>query len=478
MGSVVILDKDDDFSSSRSKLALAGERRIALVVPSNCRAIHKSLAFKMLRRWREDTNSHIVIVTRDAPLKRLAKEYGFPTCSSLRSAEARWRHEDAILSAPPLQAWFLRHRDALLRQAGVLLVLGALVGLALYFALPVATVRLVPVTTPVSERMEVTADPAAGAIDYANLRVPARVIASPVEGSDRVPTTGKKEGKAKGFVTFGNLTDGEVRLPKGTVVATSDGRRFETAAVVVVPAPRWSSARAEVVALVAGQNGEADRLAITRVEGPFAQAVAVLNEQPLVVDKSRSDALVAEQDREKLRASLYDRLNKQAVAGLNQQLKQYESLVLQSIHVEVTHEEFDREAGEEATMVSLRLALRATATVFDQRHVAELARKTREAGAKPGQQVLPDSIRVGTLEVVGTTGDAVKFATRVEALLAQTFDDGEVRGLVAGVSAAEAAARLQAKLHLEKPPEVRIEPEWASRAYRVQVVVAGPQKAP
>ena len=473
MGSVVILDRDDDISSTRSKLALAGER-IALVIPSECHALNKSLSFRLLRRWRDDTNRQIAIVTRNAQLKRLAIEHGFPTCSSIRGAEALWRTEDAIRQAPPVKAWLLRHRAAIVRRAVLLGALILAVGLALYYALPVATVRLSPLTQPVSDRLELTADPAASSIDYAGARVPARVVASPVEGSDRLPTTGKKEAKARGFVTFGNLTDFEVHLPRGTVVATADGRRFETVATTVVPAPRWSSSRAEVIALEAGAKGEADRLAINRVEGPLSQSVAVLNEQPIVVDKSRSDAVVTEQDREKLRASLFDRLNKQAIAGLNQQLKQYETLVLQSIKVEVTHEEFDHEVGDDATMLSLRLALRATATVFDQRHVAELARKTQESGPQAGRQILPDSVRIGSLEVVGTTGDAVKFATRVEALAMQPLDEDEVRALVAGVSAAEAAAKLQEKLRLEKPPEVKVEPAWASRAYRVNLVVAGP----
>jgi len=476
VGSVVNLEKDDDFASARGKMAMAGER-VALVVPSECRALYRSLAFKMLRRWAQDAAASVVIVTRDPHLKWLAHEYGFPTCSSVRRAEAHWRREDDIARASAVGAWFLRRRAGMLRFAILASLLVAVLGALAFVAVPVATVTLTASTQPVSQRLEITADPSVNAVDVAGSRIPAHVITASVDATDRLPTTGKKEGKAKGLVTFGNLTDAEVRVPQGTVVATAAGHRFETTAATVVPAPRWSSARAEVVALVAGSQGEAARLAIVRVEGPLAQAVAVLNEQPIAVDKTRSDAVVAQQDRDKLRASVYDRLNKQVLGALNQQVKQYETMAQSTIKVE-SQEEFDHGVGDEAATLSLRMTLRARATVFDSRHIGEVARTALEASAQPGQQLAVDSVRITTPEALAVTGDAVTFATRADGVATQPFDEDQIRGLVSGATAAEASARLQEALHLEQPPQVRVEPDWATRAYRVDVIVAGDEKGP
>jgi hypothetical protein len=478
LAAVVILDKDDDFASARGKLAQSGEERIAMVVPPDCRGMYRSISFKLLRRWAEDANCQLLIVSRDPPLKRLAADFGFATTSSIRKTEGHWRHLDAIASASPGQAWLLRHQGKIFsRLAAIAFTVAVLVGTA-YFVLPVATVRLAPATYPVSQQVEVTADPAVPTVDATGRRIPARVLSAVVDASDRLPTTGKKETKARGFVTFGNMTDAEVKLPVGTVVTTGDGRRFATTAVVTVPAPKYSSIRAEVTAVAEGKNGEADRLAINKVDGPQAQNVAVLNEQPIVVDKSRSESIVQAQDRDKLRASLYDRLNKQAVASLNGQVKQYETLVLQTIRVEVTQEDFDHSVGDEATTVSLRLGLRATATIIDQRHAAEVARKAQEASLPAGRQLAPDSLRLSPLEVTGTAGNAVRFVARVEGVTTQPYDEGQIRGIVSGVPAAQAAALLQQRLQLDRLPEVTIEPGWASRAYRVNLVLDGTKRAP
>lgn len=478
MAAVVILDKDDDFASARGKLAAAGAERIAMVVPPDCRGLYRSIAFKLLRRWADDAGCQVLIVSRDPPLKRLAADYGFASTSSLRQAESYWRRLDAIDTAGPAQAWLMRHSGGLLRRLATLLAFMVAVGAIAYFALPVATVRLAPVTSPVSTRVEFTADPAVASVDVPGRRIPARIASAVVDGSDRLPTTGKKETKARGFVTFGNMTDQEVRLPAGTVVTTSDGKRFTTTANVTVPAPKYSSTRAEVVAVAEGKAGEVERLAINKVEGPAALAVAVLNEQPIAVDKTRSESIVQAVDRDRLRASLYDRLNKQALASLNGQVKQYETLVLQTIAVEVTQEEFDHNVGDDATMLSLRLGIRATAKIIDQRHAGEVARKVQEASLQPGQQLLADSIRLSPLEVTATAGEAVRFATRVDAVVTQPLNEGEIRGLVTGVPAAQAAAMLQQKLKLDRPPEVRIDPGWADRAYRVEVVLDGGKRSP
>ncbi|MHB9092202.1 MAG: hypothetical protein ACYC7H_12370, partial [Chloroflexota bacterium] len=200
MAAVVILDKGDDFASVRGKLTQSGESRVALVVPSDCRAMYRSLSFRLLRRWTEDANCDLVIVSRDPPLHRLAADFHFTTISSIRKAEGHWRHQDAVAAAPPVKAWFLRHAGGILSRVATVAILIALVLIAAYFALPVATVRLTPVATTLSQRVELTADPTIASIDFAGLRVPARALTAAVDGSDRLPTTGKKEGKARGFV--------------------------------------------------------------------------------------------------------------------------------------------------------------------------------------------------------------------------------------------------------------------------------------
>ena len=472
MGLVVSLDCDDDFASARSKLTGA-DGRAALVIPSDCPAMSRTLSFQLLRRWCQDNAVELTIVTRDAPLKRLANDFGFRTCSSVRSVQDRWREDDKLRTAPAWEVWLVRQRFSFVRWA---LTLGA-VGLGAFWLitnyLPLATVRLTPLTQPFADRLEITADPAVAAVDYVRLLVPARIITAKVEASDRLPATGKKEENARGFVTFANLTDNVVRLPQNTIVATSTGKKYSTTSDAVIPGPKWSAVRVEVLAAEVGAKGETGRLTVNMVEGPLASQVAVLNEQPIAVDKSRQTPVIVAADREKLRASLLDRLTKQALSSLNSQLKQSEVLTPQSVKVDVVQEEYDRAVGDEAPLLTLRLALQASGTVYDQRQVSDLARKSRETRSQGTRQIVPESLKVSPPQLLGFRGDAVAFAVNVEGLTIQSIDESEVRRLVVGRSAAEAAAALQRSLGLVRPPEVTIDPAWATRANRVQVIIEG-----
>lgn len=470
LGTVVILENEDDFASARSKMVGAGSR-IGLVIPRDCRSFYRSLAFRLLRRWCEDCNVNLTIITRDPPLKRLASEYGFPTCPSVRKIESYWRQEEAIKQASPLKAWLLRNQGRFVSAALAIVVAGLVVGAFAFFVLPQATVRLEPVSRTVSERMIITADPLLSANDSAGMRIPARVIEATVERSDRVPATGKKEGYAKGYVTFANMSEAEVVLPEGTIVTTANNKKFKTLTEVVVPAPRWSSVRAEVVAVEPGSGGEAARLAIIKVEGPEGASVAVLNEQPIAIDSALQRTTVTAEDRDNLRASLLDRLSKQVMADLQSQLMHYETLVAPSANIEILYEEFDHEVGDEATIVELRMGVKGTAMVFDQHHVTELVEQVWERKLGDDEKLAPDSLHIGEVEVVEASADAIKLATQTEGVALRGFDAERIHSVVFGKTPAEAAAILQQEFRLNRTPEVVISPDWAPRAYRVEVII-------
>ena len=477
MGLVVRLDQDDDFASARSKLAAAVGRAV-LVIPRESVVMNRTLAFQLLRRWSQDHAVELTIVAGDAPLKRLACEFGFRTVSSVRAAERRWRQDDALRHTPGWQAWLVRQRWRLAwwTVASIALALG--LGWLTVNYLPIATVRLTPVTQSFSDDLQVTADPSVDTVDYSRLVVPARSVTAKVEGSDRLPATGKKEENARGFVTFGNLTDGQVRVSQGTVVTTTAGKKFTTETDAVLPSPKWSAVRVEVRAVDAGSKGETERLTVNKIEGLLASQVAVLNEQAIAIDKSRQTAIVTAADRDKLRASLLDRLTKQATSSLNSQIKQSEVVTAPTIKVEVVAEEYDHNVGDEAPILSLRLAVQAAGLAYDQRQVSDLARKAKETSAQGSQQILADSLTVSQPQLLGFTGSAMALAVKVQGLAIQPIDQDLVRRMVIGRPPSEAASLLQRNLGLVRPPEVTIDPAWARQANRVQIIVESAGVAP
>jgi hypothetical protein len=163
----------------------------------------------------------------------------------------------------------------------------ALVGLAVvgtggvaggaYFLLPEARVTVTPRIEALGPLVfDVTADPAATAIDAAAGIVPASWSETTVDAQDTFDATGIKvtETKASGKVTFsnyGNETDRSI--PAGSSVMTSSGIAFKTLLNIVVPKAQVGgppgTASVDIEAVAAGLSGNVAAGTITVIPKGF-----------------------------------------------------------------------------------------------------------------------------------------------------------------------------------------------------------------
>ncbi|HUF26578.1 MAG TPA: baseplate J/gp47 family protein [Gemmatimonadaceae bacterium] len=350
----------------------------------------------------------------------------------------------------------------------------AAVGLAAYLFVPRMTVILRPATESLSGTVEIVADPAASAVDVARARIPARVGFVVVEVNEPGLVQGRAEvpdAHAEGTATFSNRMGGVATIPAGTVVTTPSGARFATRTEAAIEAAAGSTVRVPIRALEPGEAGNVARLAINRIVGPLATQLAVLNEETTVGGGQGNTPVVSAADHARVRSLAAERARSEALARLRAEAREDETLVLQTLDRAVLEEELDREVGEAATSFRYRLRARFTAARIGDGDVRQVVRETWRPTVPDGFFLPEEQLQVWPPEVVRVDGGAVILRVPVRSVAARWIDPHWVREQVQWREADVARRALARALPFAAEPRVILEPRWASRAYRVEVVV-------
>lgn len=473
---IVFLDRFDEVASIRSKLEAVRGDHAAIVVPVGNRALHSPIAVRLVVRQAENLALKLGIVSSDATVRRLFREEGIPAFRTVKAYRDYVARQSAPLTRLSSVAQVVRTRID--RTAGViiLILLLGLGGLMAYALLPIAIVEVAPVTESVGDAIVIKADPTVKALNVETKQIPARAINIPLESSIQVPTTGRKlmpNARAEGQVTLTNRAAGPVRVPEGTIVRTSDNVRFVITQEVTVPAGSVSATRVDVTAIDPGERGNVDRGKINKIEGPLDQRLAVFNEEPITGGGAREVPIVLAEDKEKAKAALVERMQKEAISKLEAQRRESESLPPHSVSFTVLEEVYDKKEGDQAKVLNLKIVGRASGLIFDGRDVNELIKRVWQPRTRSGYTVPPNTYKVYPPEIVKVDAGVVTFVVRVEGVAVAQINESRIQENVRWKTASEAKLYLVQTLSLAKEPKVTIEPGWASRALRVKVLIAG-----
>ena len=115
-----------------------------------------------------------------------------------------------------------------------------------YLVVPSARIQLTPVQQQYSTELQLMADPQVRGLNATAGTIPAQLVV--IEETDEltVAATGTRDepiNKAEGSVILRNQISQPVIVPQGTVILTSDNRRFLTSAQVTVPPTSATSGR-------------------------------------------------------------------------------------------------------------------------------------------------------------------------------------------------------------------------------------------
>jgi hypothetical protein len=215
---------------------------------------------------------------------------------------------------------------------------------------------------------------------------------------------------------------------------------------------------------------------INRIERPLGLPLYVLNDKPTKDGKNKTAKVVTLTDRQNLRERLKEQLTNEAHNVLQSQLRENEFLPRESLLVEVTEEVFDKEAGQEAESLGLRMRMEVGGVAFDGAAANELAAHMLAQKTRPGFVLRRASVRTAPTNVLRVENSQTLlmtlYATGVENY---RIDGGAVRQAVTGQSLAQAVEIIAQRWPLMEPPQVWVEPHWYGRMplfdFRIQVVV-------
>jgi len=469
------LDEWDNINTVRERLEAAESSRVLLVIPARCRDMRNLVNLKLLRRYAQDLRMRVRVVAEDMTTRALAKEAGLSMAPIialglgelfLKDREQAYKPRATTLRAR--RSWDQGKGSGFLIGISVVVVILGVILAALVMFLPTAVVTLVPVSEPVSARLEVTAEWGLDEIDYGRARVPARWVEIEIEGEDETSATGMMdvaEARAQGEVVFANRSSDPLVVPKGTIVRTGSGVniRFFTVSEVELPGILWGHARVGIIAMEPGPSGNVNALTVNIVEGPLEFLVDVLNDASTEGGTIKRVSIVTPQDHNRLRDSLVQRLQQEAHSRLVEQLDEGEFIPSQSVRVEIVEDEFAQAVGEQTEIVWGRMLVNVGGLAADGEGANALLKQLMGRSMLDGYCLQEGTLRfrdVGTMQV---RSGLVQF-TRVGSGIAMSCaDEEELRRELTGKTLSEASKHLDERMDLVEVPSISVVPALFGR---------------
>ncbi|HEV8546027.1 MAG TPA: baseplate J/gp47 family protein, partial [Candidatus Limnocylindrales bacterium] len=369
---------------------------------------------------------------------------------------------------------FPRVRAPVIVGAAVIALAVLVAGVGAYLLLPSATVRVTPqaeAIPPIS--LVVRADPDVTAPDAEHNVVPAVRLTIPVEASDTFDATGKRvhEEPATGNVEFRSFnTVSENNIPKGSIVSTEGGRKFQTVASLtlakaeVIPpfSIKPSFGTVGVLAVKPGTAGNVPANAITvvppdedptvtKVTNPSRTAGGTHEESPLVVQKDLDKAVAA------LTVKLRDAFNQAVEAGAD---APPDATVFSDTAVlgdPTPTVDVAKLVGQEVETFDLGLTATGTVIAVDDSPVSQIAETKLIANVGADHRLVEGSVNIVPGNPTVTDG-VVSFPVTARASRVKILDPAPLLASIKGLSVDEARARLLTYGEVE----ITTWPDWVS----------------
>ena len=506
MQQVIYLEVEDDLPAVRDLLEGAQAKRVLVVVPKGMSIFREPMNMRILRRAATSLALDVALVTRDSRTRRMAKEEGIPVLSSIRRGRrGRWRIGSPRLSsaqrAVVTRVEALRsgrgdvgYGDVAIVWAGRFLaillfafLLVLVVGLAV-FLVPEAKVTLVPYREVVGAVLQLRADPDEERANLSELVIPARIIEAEIEQTGEIATVSKKDAPdapATGTITFINQTSAPQEILPGAIVRTATGTtvRFKTVTTATLEARVGSTTDAQIEALEPGPAGNVAKATITEVEtAPLRGKVRVINERATQGGGVKQVGVVTRADMDRLKAQMLQQLQQRAYMELQSQLGEQEFLPPESMTTEILAEVYDQFLDAESDVLHLQMRILATGTAVDRANANLLAYDVLKERIPATYELQSEEITFRLDEEnVQMLGRNVLLDVTASAPLVVEVDRGEIRSVISGLDAEEAARVLTESFALSASPVVEVTPDWIKRwewldrvpvlPFRIQVVV-------
>lgn len=474
---IITLESHDDLISVRDRMSWAKTPRILLVWPKYEKVTLRQVDLKVLQRHALSLGAQLGLVTRARRVRADAEALKIPVFDSTGQAQRvawpRLRHK-RWMQRPPRRDLRAQREQVFVKEEGwrvhpvtrvgafVIGVLSVLVLVALF--IPRARVILRPESRLQSIALPVIAGPSVESV-FITGSIPAHEKRVIVEGTQTVVVTGQgvtPQSKARGAVTFRNLTQQAVTIPAGTVVRTEDNIRFVTTREGEVAAGVDETLDLPVEALESGRAGNVEPAAIVIVEGRLGLSLSVSNAEPLTGGREIPSVQASDADRQRAKDQLMQKLEQEAHARLVDEMQSGDILFEDTFAVsQILSEVYDPPAGAAGTRLTLTMQAEFStlyASASDLTRLAALAlNASLPAGFAGDSEAL--SLKPLTQPILNDDG-FTRWTVRAERRILQQVNPSQVTQLIQGVSARHAQTLLERSFPLESAPEIHLSPSW------------------
>jgi hypothetical protein len=474
---IITLASHDDLISVRDKLSWAKTPRILLVWPKYEKVTLRLLDLKVLQRHADSLGAQLGLVTRRANVRHDAESLGIPVFVSTTSAQRELWPESAprtrrILMPPRRDLRKVRddvyEKEASWRTSLFGRVLTFTLGVVAVLVIaglfvPRTTLTLYPETQTQSVVIPVAASEANDSVSVTG-SVPAKKLSVTVNAEQSLAIISEisvPESKSKGIARFANLSQGEVNIPAGTVVATKSSVRFATLNNTLLPAGIDKFVDVPIEALGAGVQGNVAADKINLVEGSLGLSVSVTNPNPLKGGGNSSLVGATDEDRTKLRQVVMDNLRRDAESKMRAQIAPADLLLVDTLEIVKTVEEnFTPPANQPGKTLTLKMQVEFSARYVLDNDLKELSLTMLGASAKNGFQATASPTYKVIADPSTDTSGISHFELEVTRTLLRQVDDMQVFSTVRGHNPESIKKELVSKLFLRKEPEIATVPSW------------------
>lgn len=293
-----------------------------------------------------------------------------------------------------------------------------------------------------SSDAQFTANVVAGAPYDASLsQIAGQAITVSAQGNQKAVTTGSKKigENANGEVTvYYNPKLPTKTFPKGTKIITENGLKFSLDNDVEAASASASvgQAKVHVTAEVVGPQYNLEpgqQFSFTE----FDQSYWAQNDAPFSGGSERQTTIVTQEDMDRLQKALYETLVQKARDEAKNKAQGL-TLVDDAIVAKITKTNFDKNAGEEASLLNLDLQVEANSIVFDEGQLQKLIAE-KATDLPKDLMVRPQDIQISQSQVA-RLDSKLQIKGQFKASLVPKFDEGELKAKIAGKSLKETRA--------------------------------------
>lgn len=496
---VIQLNHFDDFISIKDKISWSKASRILVVWPDHGKILLTHIDLLLILRQADALGAQLAFVSDDQKLVELSKEVGIQVFESIPSAyKSPWRrskwikrrgfeerkskkidmHQETFQKTEDLH--FLNSR--LVRIPFFILGLLA-VGALVAFFVPSASLGVEAVSEVKTLELAISANPDTSMVNFSGA-VPAHIVYVDVEdsydgisnGYVRIPGL-----NSSGELTFRNLTEGEVRIPAGTIVRTANDPlvRFQTNSLLVLPEGINSIGRVRAICLEGGVVGNVPPYTVTAIEGIVGGSVAVENPSSFSGGTDIKTLTPSEDDYAKASEALKISMKNKADDLFRSEFTGINLFVDGTLTQEaVIFEERFPEVNLPGERFTLRMKSKYSIWTISNNDLIELVILASKSIIDEGETIDLDSIQIAnTSSPRFDTDSNLRWTISAKMIVKPEIDEAILAGRLAGLSMKEAERLIERDTSLKLINNVVINPLFWNRmpylSFRIGVHIDG-----